>query len=87
MKYSDGNEAMIGDEISIDTKYRGLVVACMDSNTFLSGHESWSYLKHGIMVDTNFGGLVHYSDNASEDIRLVRRGKAQQQQTNRVGPR
>ncbi|MEA5125206.1 hypothetical protein [Xanthomonas floridensis] len=66
MLYADGQEAKAGDLIEIDTHYRGTIVACMDTADYLPGHESWSHLGHGIMVDTDFCGLVHY-DQASAD--------------------
>ncbi|MBB4129424.1 MULTISPECIES: hypothetical protein [unclassified Xanthomonas] len=66
MLYADGQASKAGDLIEIDAQYRGNVVACMDTADYLPGHESWSYLGHGIMVDTDFCGLVHY-DQASAD--------------------
>ena len=75
MKYSDGNEAMLGDVVAIDGPYRGIVVACIDRNEYSPEHsrEHWSYLGKGIMVNTDFGGLVHYSDGTQEQIALVSR--------------
>jgi hypothetical protein len=75
MTYSDGNESAIGDAVLIGGQYRGLVVACIDAGTALPGHEDWGYLKFGIMVDTDFGGLVHYADIEQEDMRLVQRAQ------------
>jgi hypothetical protein len=73
MYYTDGNEARVGDFIAIDGKYRGTVVACMDRNEYLPGKEHWSYLKVGIMVDTDFAGLVHYETAELEEMSLVNR--------------
>lgn len=75
MMYSDGNESELGDSVLIAGQYSGLVVACIDSGTGLPGHEEWGYLKVGIMVETDFAGLVHYVDITHEDIRLVQRAK------------
>ncbi len=75
MNYTDGNEARAGDLVSIDGQYSGRVVANMDGNEYLPGQEQWSYLKVGIMVDTNFGGLVHYTSEATESMSLVQRAK------------
>ncbi|KTF37257.1 hypothetical protein [Xanthomonas vesicatoria] len=66
MLYAGRQESKAGDLIEIDGQYRGKVVACMDTDDYLPGHESWSCLGHGIMVDTDFGGLVHY-DQVSAD--------------------
>ena len=75
MKYTDGNEAMLGDVVAIDGSYRGTVVACIDRNEYSQEHsrEHWSYLGKGIIVNTDFGGLVHYTDGAQEHMALVSR--------------
>jgi hypothetical protein len=75
MTYADGNACEIGDAVLIDGRYRGVVVACIASGTALPGHEGWGYLTRGIMIDTDFGGLIHYDDFASEDVRLVHRAR------------
>nr|AVN57660.1 hypothetical protein [uncultured bacterium] len=73
MRYSDGNESHAGDVVQIDVKYRGTVVACIDSGEYLPGQESWVYLKQGIMVNTDFGGLVHYTSEAKDELVLLHR--------------
>ncbi|GEM_PF-721526 len=74
MKYASGIEIEPGDIVSIDTVYRGKVVASMDTGRCLPGHESWGYLGVGIMVDTDFGGLVHYTaESALDEIELIER--------------
>ena len=75
MHYTDGNEAMVGDIVAIATKYRGVVVACMDRGEYLPGSEQWAYLEQGIMVDTDFGGLVHYTADAMDDMVLISRAQ------------
>lgn len=77
MIYSDGNEARLGDDIEIDTRYRGLVVANIDGEQFTSDYpkEQWAYLGKGIMVVTDFAGLVHYTSAEHEHMRLVSRAK------------
>lgn len=76
MRYADGNEAHIGDVVAIDEKHRGVVVANIDGGEF-SQHfaKDWGYLKRGILVDTDFGGLVHYPNGEHEHIVLLERGK------------
>ena len=78
MNYSDGNEARLGDVIAISGSYRGVVVACIDSNEYSSEHprEQWCYLKNGIMASTDFGGLIHYADSSQEHITLVSRASS-----------
>jgi len=73
MKYKDGQDIEPGDIIQIDTIYRGKVVASMDTDRYLPGQEGWADLGEGIMVDTDFGGLVHYTREASDDFALIER--------------
>lgn len=75
MRYSDGNEAMIGDQVQIDGQYKGTIVACMDRDEYSPEHPAaqWAYLRHGVMIETDFAGLVHYTEPLYEDIALVRR--------------
>lgn len=73
MKYKDGQDIEPGDAIRIDAIYRGKVVASMDTGRYLPGQEGWAYLGEGIMVDTDFGGLVHYTREASDDFVLIER--------------
>ena len=77
MRYADGNEARIGDTIAIDDKHRGTVVACIDRGEYSDAHPAaqWSYLGKGILVDTDFGGLVHYPEERNERMTLVGRRK------------
>ena len=76
MTYPDGTTIRPGDVVSIDSKYRGRVVASMDTNEYLSGQDSWAYLSNGIMVDTDFAGLVHYTSEASMSLSLIERFSA-----------
>jgi len=76
MLYADGNTPAPGDVICIDGKYRGVVVACIDQGLALPGHEGWEYLANGIIVDTDFGGLVHYTEQLCDDLVLEHRASA-----------
>ena len=75
MKYTDGNEARLGDIVAIDGKYRGVVVACIDRGEYSPEYprEQWSYLAVGIIVNTDFGGLVHYANGSQEVMALISR--------------
>jgi hypothetical protein len=75
VNYSDGNEARLGDHVAISGKHRGVVVACLDRNEYSPDHprEQWAYLGKGVMVNTDFGGLVHYADSTLEHMVLVSR--------------
>ena len=49
----------------------------MDGDEDSSEHpkEQWGYLRSGIMIDTDFGGLVHYEQDTlvCEIIKLLHR--------------
>ena len=78
MLYADANEAQIGDVVTIDGKYRGVVVAVIDTASYSERFplKQWAYLGRGILVDTDFGGVVHYPNGEDEQITLVRRASA-----------
>lgn len=78
MKYADGNEAHVGDHLLIDGQYHGEVVACIDRDEYSPNRprEQWAYLARGVMVDTDFGGLVHYADGEHEHLVLLSRAAA-----------
>jgi hypothetical protein len=78
MRYADANEAELGDVVLIDGKHRGTVVAVIDTAAYSEGFplDQWSYLGKGILVDTEFGGIVHFPGAEEELITLVRRGSA-----------
>lgn len=73
MKYADGTDIGPGDIIQIDVDYRGRVIASMDTGEYLPGEDRWAYLGAGIMVDTDFGGPVHYTSETAGDFVLIRR--------------
>ncbi len=75
MRYLDGNEAAFGDVVSIDGTYRGIVICCIDAGTSSPNFDQWGYLGVGIMVDTDFGGLVHYTEAAGDGLTLIERSK------------
>jgi hypothetical protein len=74
MKYADGSCIEPGDLVQISSIHRGKVVASMDTGRYLPGQETWAYLGKGIMVDTDFGGLVHYTADTTEEFVLLQRG-------------
>jgi hypothetical protein len=76
VKYRDGTTIQPGDLVQIDGHYRGRVVASMDTKRYLPGQEHWDYLRSGIMVDTDFGGMVHYTKEATDELVLIQRAEA-----------
>lgn len=73
MRYPDGQQIEPGDIVQIDGSYRGRVMASMDTNAYLPGQEKWALLGRGIMVDTDFGGMVHYTEEATDVLVLLER--------------
>ena len=73
MEYENCTQIQIGDIVTIDDKYSGQVVASMDTSTYLPGYESWAYLSEGIMVMTDFAGLVQYTSDATDRLVLKSR--------------
>lgn len=70
MKYENGDVIRAGDLVTIDDRFEGQVIASMDTSDFLPGYEDWAYLPSGIMVMTNFAGLVHYTSEATDKLVL-----------------
>lgn len=62
MKYMDGTDIKLGDRVLISGKYHGVVVADIDNGRYSEEYpkEQWGYLGSGVMIYTDFGGLVHY---------------------------
>ena len=73
MEYPDGSKIRLGDQVTISGKYKGLVVADIDGNEYSSScpKEQWSYLNSGIVMDTDFGGLVPYQANGLSGEEIV----------------
>lgn len=71
--YDDGQAMVAGDAVLISGQYHGVVVANIDSHSYQAGEEGWAYLLTGVMIRTDFAGLVHYPDNAHESFELVAR--------------
>ena len=69
MTYTDGTEIKLGDRVVISGKHNGVVVANIDGAEYSEAHpkEQWAYLSSGVMIDTDFGGLVHYQQENMED--------------------
>ena len=76
MRYADGTTIEPGDIVQIDGVYRGKVLASMDTKRYLPGEEGWDYLGVGIMIDTDFGGRVHYTEDGTDELVLVQRPAA-----------
>ena len=76
LNYADGLQVEPGDVVLVDGTDRGRVVASIDTGEHLPGHDGWAYLREGIMVDTEFAGLVHYTGRAITTVALLERKAA-----------
>jgi hypothetical protein len=73
LNYADGLQVEPGDIVLVDGTDRGRVVASIDTDKHLQGHDGWAYLREGIMVDTDFAGLVHYTVHTVSTFALLER--------------
>jgi len=78
MRYHDGEPIHVGDVVTIDIRHQGTVVACIEDGVYLHPHtkDQWTHLRQGVLIDTSFGGLVHYPDEAAleeDQVELLRR--------------
>ncbi|WP_157960463.1 hypothetical protein [Marinimicrobium alkaliphilum] len=79
MHYSDGNSAALGDQVLLSGTHHGVVVSNIDDDEYstICPKENWTYLGSGVIIDTDFGGLVHYEQASltHENIELEHRAK------------
>ena len=77
MRYTDGKTAIIGDRVIINGHHQGVVVANIDGQEYSPEYpkEQWEYLGTGVLIVTEFGGVLHYKqDNlVDEPIELLNR--------------
>jgi hypothetical protein len=81
VRYASGEEVLPGDIVRIDLHYRGTVVACISDARQLSPQtpSQWEWLRSGVLIDTDFGGLVHYpgeTDLTADSVELIGRAEA-----------
>ncbi len=70
MRYPNGAPIKIGDRIKLANGETGTVVFSVDTDEYSSGFpkKEWQYLKTGIMVKTNKGALIHFSEPNNNDV-------------------
>ena len=78
MRYHSGQPIHVGDAVTIDVRHEGTVVACIEDGIFLhpDEKEQWTHLHDGVLIETSFGGVVHYADEAeleADHVRLAQR--------------
>jgi hypothetical protein len=74
MKYADGQELRLGDQVRVGTTEVGVVIASLDTGQFTDRQAKiqWRYLKQGALVMAPTSGLIHCK-NLGKDIKLVQR--------------
>ena len=79
MRYHDGQAIHVGDAVTIDVRHGGTVVACIEDGIFLHPHtkEDWTHLHDGVLIETSFGGVIHYTDEAALEAAHVRLAQRQ----------
>ena len=62
MTYPDGQQIRVGDKVKLWNGCYGLVVVSIDTDEYSTEYpkEEWSYLKAGILIDSDQAGLIHY---------------------------
>lgn len=72
MKYIDGIEVMLGDNVLVDGE-PGIVVAVIDSGQYSETYtKGWGFLERGALIEAKVFGLIHYLE-ADEDLVFVDR--------------
>ena len=77
MKYLSGEEVRLGDKVKLWEGCFGVVVFSIDTDEYSAEFpkEDWSYLRSGIMFETDCVGLVHYTE-PDEDLELLARASS-----------
>lgn len=74
MNYPDGSKVMIGDRLKLWEDCYGTVVCSIDDGQYTAEYpeEHWSYLRSGVLIDSNKTGLIHYTE-LEDSFELVER--------------
>jgi len=71
MKYPNGTDIRLGDEVQLSNGETATVMFSIDTNEYTDEFKKseWEYLKKGIMVKTKDGSLIQYEDSSFEEVR------------------
>jgi hypothetical protein len=74
MKYSDGQDVMLGDRVRLGDDDGGIVVSSIDTGEYSAEapESDWSYLKKGVVIRFPKFGLIHY-EKPEPDLALIAR--------------
>lgn len=72
--YSDGTALRVGDEVAL-MGGRGTVRANIDSDEYspMFPRSEWVYLQIGVILETDFAGVLHIPADQSESFVLLHR--------------
>ena len=75
MKYSDGQEVMLGDRVKLNDDPNGIVIALLDSKEFLTGDavEGYGHMWRGAILVFPTHGSLHYLEGMLLNIELLNR--------------
>jgi hypothetical protein len=64
LKYSDGQEVKVGDQVKLGHDDGGVVVCSIDTGEYSDDHSEaqWGYLRKGVMIAFPKYGLIHYEE-------------------------
>lgn len=70
MKYRDGTEILLGDQVIVDETWSGIVVAIFDKDEFNPDLErrDWLSLKDGVLVEFSNGALLHSRERDDDGV-------------------
>jgi hypothetical protein len=76
MKYSDGQQAALGDRVRLWESVFGTIMCSIDDNQYsvAFSRENWGYKGRGVVVQTDDGKIFYY-DEADEDFELMSRAE------------
>ena len=70
MRYPNGSQIKVGDRVKLLNGETATVVFSVDTGEYAPGFpkEEWQYLKSGVMVKTNKGALIHFTEPNNDDV-------------------
>lgn len=73
-RYADGTVLRVGDLVAL-MGGRGTVQANLDSGEYSENFArlEWGYLENGVILETDFAGVLHIPSEQAESFVLVRR--------------
>ena len=75
MNYPSGDTIKIGDTLKLWKGCKGTVVCSMDDGEYSDNYteKDWSYLKKGVLINTDVASLIHYTE-PENGFKLISRG-------------